>query len=115
MSVYIYDPDAKAKIALVEGERWLEHDLNAAYRSSTSCFDAFLAEWKAIEAVTTPDAREILNSECLTVRGNPAIYGLGGWNRYFVRYDGEIMFSAYHASNPEKEAQAKDAGFRVAR
>jgi hypothetical protein len=45
------------------------------------------------------------------------IYGCGGWHRYFVRGDGTIDFSAFHANFPkDKKAQdASDVGFRIHR
>lgn len=39
------------------------------------------------------------------------IYGVGGWHRWMVTYDGEIRFSAHH-SNPERVAVAEKLGFR---
>jgi hypothetical protein len=40
------------------------------------------------------------------------IYGLGGWNRYFVRPTGEVRFSARH-SNGSGVDRAIAAGFEV--
>jgi len=44
-----------------------------------------------------------------------AIYGDGGWNRYWIRYGGDIGFSAGHAQHPQKETiqNARDLGFHV--
>ena len=41
-----------------------------------------------------------------------AIYGNGGWHRYYLRLDGYIYFSSFHAS----ESRVRDAealGFRI--
>lgn len=44
--------------------------------------------------------------------GMPAIYGLGGWNRYYVLLNGQVVFSAHHSDEKTcKEAEA--AGFRI--
>jgi hypothetical protein len=40
------------------------------------------------------------------------IYGRGGWNRYFVYSNGEIVFSAYHANEKDIE-KAKSLGIKV--
>lgn len=38
------------------------------------------------------------------------VYGDGGWNRYFVRMTGEIVYSRHHGRNPEV---AVAQGFRL--
>lgn len=41
------------------------------------------------------------------------IYGSGGWNRYFVRGDGRLIFSKRHSGNKERIKLAKALGFDV--
>ena len=43
-----------------------------------------------------------------------SIYGQGGWNRYFVRKSGEVMFSQRHAMDEKDIEKAKAAGFTIA-
>lgn len=40
------------------------------------------------------------------------IYGRGGWNRYFVRVSGEVVFSRAHGL-PQDTAKAETFGFQV--
>jgi len=44
-----------------------------------------------------------------------AVYGSGGYNRYFVYPNGDVKFSAYHAEHPKKETteKAKSLGFQI--
>ena len=41
-----------------------------------------------------------------------SIYGAGGWNRYPVMPNGEVLFSAFH-SDAEGIRRARAAGFRI--
>jgi hypothetical protein len=41
-----------------------------------------------------------------------AIYGNGGWHRYYLRLDGYIYFSEHHAHEPAI-SNAKALGFRI--
>ena len=42
-----------------------------------------------------------------------SIYGSGGWNRYFIKRNGNILFSSGHASNKQDIQNAKDLGFEI--
>lgn len=120
MSVYIFQADAKDRIAKVEGSQWLEHQ--ERFGNTRNGFDRVLEEWHTVNVMMQRDVAalaaqkgmdasdrrdmEALNSETLS----DTIYGAGGWNRYIVRYDGEIIFSRYH-STPARIEDAKNAGF----
>jgi len=54
---------------------------------------------------------EVENSSMSPIR-NGTIYGSGGWHRYFVTKNGDIVFSAGHATE-EGIARAMAAGFRI--
>lgn len=41
------------------------------------------------------------------------IYGNGGWNRYFVYPNGDVYFSAGHATMPGTLEKAKSLGFPI--
>ena len=42
------------------------------------------------------------------------IYGIGGWNRYIVNAEGEVLFSAFHA-DAEATERASRYGFAIFR
>ena len=42
-----------------------------------------------------------------------AIYGNGGWNRYFLKGDGTILFSKMHATTRRAVQDAADLGFEI--
>ena len=44
--------------------------------------------------------------------GNICVYGRGGGNRYFVKHDGDIFFSAHHAL-PKDVEKARALGFQI--
>ena len=67
------------------------------------------AVFKAFERFIDEDA---LEEWSLSSNVGPAIYGNGGFNRYFVYSDGTIRFSAGHASN-EVRNLASELGFKV--
>jgi len=46
-----------------------------------------------------------------TVPGS--IYGMGGWNRYFIRRNGNVLFSSIHANQKQDIQNAKDLGFEI--
>ena len=48
----------------------------------------------------------------MSVYVNYSIYGSGGWNRYYLRGDGRIVFSKYHSSHDGCE-KAFRAGFDI--
>jgi hypothetical protein len=112
--VHIDDPDALSKLAQLEGDRWLADDRRTwtLYRSATTAH-AFLHAWNVGHAPEVPEAdrqywREIsdLPLSC--------IYGDGGYARFPVADDGEIVLDA-GSTRPEKIARAEALGFRVPR
>lgn len=78
-------------------------------------FDAFLQEYESLTK-RIPDELRLKNRDLhITVDGNAAIYGLDGYNRYGVNWDGELVFIEQLAAFPQKETikKAKQAGFRT--
>jgi hypothetical protein len=107
-------------IAKVEGPDWLIHQQR--FGGTRNGFDSVLEEWQKINAMMSKDLAAFaankgmdaqdaydmhsLKSETLS----DTIYGAGGYHRYIVRYDGEIVFSRYH-SRPVRIEDAERAGF----
>ena len=120
MSVYIYQEDAKDRIAKVEGADWLIHQ--ERFGHTRNGFDSVLEEWQKINVMMTADLASFAARKCMDPKDardmeslkretlSDTIYGAGGWNRYIVRYDGEIIFSRYHSTAGRIE-DAKNAGF----
>lgn len=44
---------------------------------------------------------------------NTTIYGLGGWNRWFVYGTGEVKFSRRHAESEASVRKAEELGFEI--
>ena len=109
MTVYIYEKNAFEKMVKVEGEEYVKN--RGKGKEDIFSFSAFLEEWnekfKPNSNVVNSESREAIR-----VGGNAAIYGLGGWNRYFVYSDGEIVFSKSH-SVPKGIEKAAQAGFNL--
>src|SRR4030065_337434 len=103
MPVFIYTQDALKKLYQMEGPRWLEaehnHHLQVVELNYNLSPESFLgAMMKFIEE------REYFPG-CV-------MYGLGGWNRYIVQSDGNMVFSKHH-SNTEAQDKARSLGFDV--
>jgi hypothetical protein len=100
--VKITDPDALEKMGKIEGEYWMKHQNQLTGYS----FASFLKEYK------TPEW-DYLPEQFIEIDGNRAIYGEGGYNRYFVNaYTGEIFISKFHARE-EKLKLAEEIGFSI--
>jgi hypothetical protein len=98
MPVYIHQPDALARMAAVEGSEWLAgQDRN---RASAYHFPLWLEAWQ-LKVAAGDEKEDYPLDEYVVDRFNsaiePAIYGNGGYHRYIVRPNGEILFSRSHA------------------
>ena len=109
MSVFIYESDAFEKIVLVEGEEYREFNK----KNKLASFESFLEKWTQ---KYKPSLDQIIQSQkakqTLSLSDVGSILGLGGWNRYLVCRDGEILF---HSDFSDKEGidNAKNNGFTV--
>ena len=112
MPVFITDPDALDRMTQVEGEPWRLQQAGSAVG-----FDAFLKEYLPIRdafARATPEEQFTLRDRGVKgPYGEAAIHGEAGWNRYFVRWTGEIVFSDHHCALPKWHDRARAAGFRL--
>ena len=113
MPRFIYSPDILDVLTQIEGEAWrVQQD-----RWNGSNVAAFLDEYNKLQeylAGHPEDAGENVEWGKLNPpQGDYAIYGAGGYNRYFVlARTGEILFSRHHAT-PEKIQQAEELGFSL--
>lgn len=115
MPVFITDRDALQRMAQVEGDTWLR--LQESEPETPLGFRAFARAYadikKIYDGLIDEDRRETMREIGISLNGHKAIYGEGGWNRYFIRWSGEIVFSARHATSIQKIEKAKAAGFRT--
>lgn len=115
MAVYIWEEDAFEKMVQIEGEDWRRHVKNFG-----ECgFDAFKKDFESME-FTSERIQQFIKEESngvrhshLTVNGNAAIYGYGGWNRYSVSCSGEIVFLMAFCEDQKDEQKARELGFTV--
>jgi hypothetical protein len=119
--ISITDSDVAQKIALVEGQRWIEDDKHGREMALRGlCFDQSLEN--AQEKYQEFKNKYIVNSDekllpaewQMTINAfgySATIYGLGGWSRYFVLASGEVVFSAGHAQRLVE--QAEKVGFFI--
>lgn len=112
-SVKIYDADALNKMAIIEGERWRQKQENN--KNDSYGFYAYLKAWKVIEnegMVGEASPYEAISMDLVpgVKRGDGAIYGDGGYNRYYVGRDGTIKFD-YNLAREEKSKLAQELGF----
>jgi hypothetical protein len=91
----ITDPDIVQRIAEVEGPNWIRDMVDGTTEGDMFSVAAALAMFNKGRWI------------------NAIIYGLGGWDRYFVMEDGEVAYSASHGRTNLPKAEA--AGFRIHR
>ncbi|MCK4859935.1 MAG: hypothetical protein KAS87_05195 [Candidatus Omnitrophica bacterium] len=109
MSVFIFEPDAFAKLCQVEGEEYREE---AKENFSDSSFNAFKKHWEDVNS-KNPEIKEECKDVAIKINKNPSIYGLGGYNRYIVYYSGEIVLLKSSAKNRIYIERAKEVGFKA--
>jgi hypothetical protein len=123
MAVFIFDRDAFDKMVSVEGEEYRKYKSKEVFGQCS--FDAFYEEFNRYHSrpwqLRWIKFKRLLGLYWLkrdldfgiTVDDNGAIYGLYGWNRYTVRYSGEIWFIRAAARCKEDIVNAKKVGFRI--
>ncbi len=110
MPVYVYQEDALDKLIEVEGERWGREVKAGLMRN---CDLATLLEaWKVYQ-VEFPENKDNISPRVALDRGESCIYGSGGYSRYFVKFDGEIVLLAWSADLRGTIDRAKAAGFSI--
>ena len=115
---HVSDPDLMERLRLVEGERFARgetepHDANTG-RSARALYAAYRERYEELLRSSDPGDVEYAKEQ-LSEKGSTSIviYGEGGWDRYFVRGDGTVWFSAHHGGLDVE--QARGAGFPIFR
>ena len=99
----------------IEGPDWLAQQ----GRDASFTFDHALTVWRrevdrALDVAQEDDEHLAWFLLHPPEHTRAVVYGEGGWTRYFVRFNGEIVFSVSHGSaHPKKRARAEGLGFRV--
>lgn len=100
MSVRITDPLCYRKIAQVEGAQWVRDEGQGMDRAAM--LGQPMSSYSFAGAL-----------QCWISHRTGTVYGLGGFNRYFLREDGRVAFSKWHCSSAEQLALAIELGFDV--
>lgn len=112
MAAYVFDPDALFRLAELEGDEWLR--TQEADPESPYGIHAWKRAWETRQALiqTNPEYSDEPVSSFVE-GGDGAIYGAGGWRRYVVAPDGELVLLGWSAT-PDACSRAEATGFRVA-
>ena len=117
--MYIFDNNAFEALCQVEGESWRKQQtasISGAEAKAPSPFGFFA--WKAAWDEKSrlleqhPEYEDEPVGSFLVTSGDGAIYGDGGWDRYAVRADGEIVLLKWSATAAKQE-KATSLGIRV--
>jgi len=119
IGVFIYDLDALDKLAELEGAHWLEDDRRMwqQYRSGNTAHAFQFAWWHThkpgvLEPQDLPYWKEYFAGDMGIELG--VIYGDGGYARFAVTDEGEIVLEG-NTTRAEKIERAAQLGFRVVR
>ena len=108
---YIFDDTILDLLTQMEGPAWRQ--LQLARAENPHGFLAWQKAWEQKVALLAEDptvADEPLSS--FMEGGDGAIYGEGGWHRYAVRADGEVVLLGWSAREPN-QIKARELGFSV--
>lgn len=120
--VFVFDPDVLDRLAAVEGAPWAEGQRTGAGLGGPPAevahtIAAFQAAWTTLQAELAGTGETWGGTLDPGDFGGPrggTIYGEGGYARYVVRGDGEVVLLG-NSTRPEKVTLARAAGFRVVR
>ncbi len=107
--MHITDPNLSSTLAKIEGNDWLHYERGAAN------VEPFVQAYKKLEAMGEIPFGDAIDPRWLIegYTGDCVIYGAGGYARYRVHGDGEVVLIR-GTTRPEKEALAESLGVRVA-
>ena len=108
---YIFEDSILDLLTRLEGEAWRRQQQTCG--TNPHGFYAWRHAWdqKMQEVAKDPTWADEPVSSFLE-GGDGAIYGEGGWHRYAVRADGEIVLLGWSAREPN-QAKARELGFSV--
>ena len=109
MANYIYEPRALELLGAIEGDAWTRLQHAKPYLGTS--FFAWLKAWQDKQASPYQGSVEPL-SDFMEVSHDGAIYGEGGWHRWRVAADGELILLGW-SSREARIQQVKALGFNV--
>ena len=109
MSLYIFDETALAVLGELEGKPWLE--LQSRNDTSPYCFPAWRKAWDE-KVRAGEEYRDEPVASFLEGSGDGAIYGEGGYARFVVQADGELVLLRWSATE-SKVRKAERLGLRI--
>ena len=115
---YIEDTKTFDAMGIIEGLSWSRDQAASEARGSEYTFAFALSHWKKRRVKLDELFRSDPDEAAYEVRENRTIgaiiYGTGGMNRWYVRLDGEVVFSALH-SNKGTQDRVEALGFSIFR
>lgn len=113
MPVFLGDADVLEKILAVEfnegSDEWARSNYRDAYLLNPQMNNSFIIFKNAWSTLPEHKKQSLAFME---VDNNDCIYGSGGWHRYYVRMNGEIVFHSGF-SYPDAIARAESHGFTI--
>lgn len=109
MTTHIYDDNALQLLAQIEGALW--EQLQHASPSLGTSFFTWFGAWQAKQASEYRDSEDPL-ADFVEVSHDGVIYGEGGWHRWKVTAQGELVLLRWSSRAP-RIAQAQELGFSV--
>jgi hypothetical protein len=115
--IHILDSDLRQKLLIIEGEGF-EYNLDRKPEESSYSLLSCIREYqeRCLEPLTFDSEEDIsdYNHYLTDIVTIGPIYGLGGWNRYFVYGTGEVKISG-RLSTDKALTKAMTLGFSVHR
>jgi len=107
--LFIDAPDALDRLAQVEGESWKREQL--AKPDNPFGFQTYLRAFRELSKSGVTVDEQV---GCFVEGGDHAIYGNGGYSRYIVLADGEVVLLAWSLDGRvEKRNRVQSAGIRI--
>lgn len=111
--VFITDKNALDLMAQIEGDWWKkEQEFKKTSKRDDYGFYGNLKEYLNF-LTRLKDAEDEEERKWIQDMYGQVIYGVGGYNRYFVRGDGRLIFSKSHSISDEKTKLAESLGFDI--
>lgn len=115
---HIADKETFQAMATIEGLSWDRDQAASEARGSEYTYAFALSHWEKRQVKLDALADHDPDEWAYEVEDNrpigAIIYGTYGMNRWYVRLDGEVVFSAHH-SNKETQDRVEALGFSIFR
>lgn len=120
MTVYIQDPKLPKRLAFIEGDDWVDHQLSLAreHEDYPNSFPAYHQAWEQHRLRSEGEGGKIAPFTIDAIKkilpeATGFFFGDNKWHRYQVLEDGEVILKR-GSLIPRKSIFVRDAGFRLA-